>query len=105
MLFASALTFDRFDSELAAGATIKVTRLSSTFGFEEFRSHYKDRAWPLFVIDDKRLFVVTAGAKLSPKPEQLVVSLVQPAAADSVDLSELTSQTINVPSIPAGGEQ
>jgi hypothetical protein len=76
LLFSPELTLDRFDSILDAGAEIKVTRLSESFGFEAFQSHYRGRAYPLFLIDGERLVVVAVGSKIAPKPGQLVVSLV-----------------------------
>ncbi len=81
-LFHPELTFERFDSELAAGATVKVTRLSDTFGFEAYRAHYNNRAWPLFFIDGNRLNIVSAGSKPDPGRGQIVVSLIMADAPE-----------------------
>jgi Sodium/hydrogen exchanger family len=57
-------------------AEIKATRLTDTFNFEAFQSHYKERAYPLFLVDGERLVVVRAGSKIAPKPGQHIVSLI-----------------------------
>jgi hypothetical protein len=70
------LTFNQFESALAEGAEIKVTRLTDSFNFEAFQSHHKERAYPLFLIDGERLVVVRAGSKIAPKPGQHILSLI-----------------------------
>ncbi|MGE0756206.1 MAG: cation:proton antiporter [Pirellulaceae bacterium] len=76
MLFGPGMTYEYIDTAIDQGATIKVTRLSATFDFAAFQAHYGVRAIPLFVIDGKRLHVVTTDTRLQPKPGQSLVSLV-----------------------------
>jgi NhaP-type Na+/H+ or K+/H+ antiporter len=84
-LFSPTLTYEWLDTALDDGATIKVTRLSEKFSFETFQSHYGERAWPLFVIDGKRLVIISTDSKLAPKAGQLLVSLVLPGTSDPQD--------------------
>lgn len=82
VLFDRKLTYDQFDRLLAEGASLKVTRLTEKFSFNDFQSQYGARAWLLFVIDDTRLIVVSADAKLTPKAGQTLVSLIIPDVVD-----------------------
>ena len=83
-LFSEELTYNFIDDSIDTGATIKVTRLTETFGFEAYREHYGTRAWPLFIIEGKKLQVVTAEKVPSPKAGQLIVSLVKKGVEDPV---------------------
>ena len=61
----------RFD----AGADIKTTRLSETFGYSDFLEQHPD-AIPLFVVGDGGLTVVTVRGALAPQPGQTIVAIV-----------------------------
>lgn len=81
-LFSPKLTYEWLDTALDDGAVLKVTPLTEKFTFERFQTHYGDRAWPLFVIEGKRLAIVSADSKLSPKPGQSLVSLILSGTTD-----------------------
>ena len=103
-LFADELTYDVLDKALDKGASIKVTPLTEVFGFAELQSHYGFPVYPLFVIDGKKLQIMTADAKPSPKPGQSVVSLILNdivAAGAAVDSAE--SEAFRKSTGPAGG--
>ena len=93
-LFSSKLTYERIDEFLDEGAEIKVTPLTEKFPFEAFQEHYGERAWPLFVIDGKRLSVVSTDTKLNAKPGQSLVSLLLPGTSDPIELPEQTADQI-----------
>lgn len=82
-LFDAELTFDFLDTALDNGGTIKTTKLTDSFDYAAFQKHYAGRAWPLFVIEGKRLQVITADVKSTPRPGQTIVSLVRSTAASS----------------------
>lgn len=81
-LFSPDLTYERLDRAFDDGASIKVTPLTETFGFDAYRSHYGVQAIPLFVIDGERLRIVTADGAVAPRPGQSIVGLVLPEAAE-----------------------
>ena len=84
-LFNSRLTYEFMDTALDQGAVIKATRFSEVFTLEAFHSHYGDRVHPLFLIDGSRIQVLAADSKINPRSGQLVVSLVLPKLAPSLD--------------------
>jgi len=61
----------RFD----AGADIKTTRFSETFGYPDFLEQHPD-AVPLFVVGDGRLTVMTVRGAPAPQPGQTIVAIV-----------------------------
>lgn len=61
----------RFD----AGADIKTTKLSETFGYSDFLEQHPD-AVPLFVVGDGGLTVVTVRGAPAPQPGQTIVAIV-----------------------------
>jgi len=62
---------ERFD----AGAYVKTTGLTDTFGYEEFLQHYPD-AVPLFILGDQKLSVVTVDGSEVPGPGQTIMAIV-----------------------------
>ncbi len=69
----------RFD----AGAEVKTTKVTETFGYSEFLQEYPD-AIPLFVVDGRKLEVVTVDGGLVPQAGQTIVAIVSvPAAGGS----------------------
>jgi NhaP-type Na+/H+ or K+/H+ antiporter len=61
----------RFD----AGADVKTTTLSDSFGYKDFLEQHAD-AIPLFVVDDGKLAVMTVRGAPVPQPGQTIVALV-----------------------------
>ncbi|MBW3542292.1 MAG: sodium:proton antiporter [Planctomycetes bacterium] len=77
ILFASHATYDELERRFAEGHTVKATPLTEEFDFAAFQTHYGEDALPLFSIRDGRLIVYTDENSPSPKPGQILVSLVQ----------------------------
>ncbi|HAN98023.1 MAG TPA: hypothetical protein DCQ98_11610 [Planctomycetaceae bacterium] len=103
-LFSGELTYEELDSALDRGATIKTTSLTDTFDAAAYRKLYGDRAVPLFVIDGKRLSVVTADAKPTFRAGQSVVSLVRPERADVSAVGEPEPTVATVDETQTSGE-
>ena len=61
----------RFD----AGADVKTTKLTDTFGYSDFLEQHSD-AIPLFIVDDGKLTVVTVHTPPVPQPGQTIVAIV-----------------------------
>jgi hypothetical protein len=77
-LFAPTMTDSELDRRLAAGGTIKATRLTEEFGFEEFLSMYGPEAVPMVVInEDGTMAVVTADKQPDLRSGQTLVALVR----------------------------
>ncbi len=84
-LFDEHLDYWSFQGRHAKGSTVKSTKLSDEFSFEDFLEVNKsggEPPIPLFVIDDKGILKVSVvGQRLDPKPGHTVVALVGPDAA------------------------
>ncbi len=76
MLFGADQTYRTLNRRFEAGAVVKSTKLSETFDYEAFRERYGDSARLLFVVDGGALKISVAGEKLSPRPGQAVIALV-----------------------------
>ncbi|GIW90268.1 MAG: cation:proton antiporter [Pirellulaceae bacterium] len=79
-LFSERLTYDYLAEALANGARVKVTVLSETFDYAAYQKHYADQAYPLFIVDGKKLTVLPAGRRIAPRAGQALVSLILPGA-------------------------
>ena len=77
-LFSRDLTYGELAARMRRGAIIKATPLTDEFTFDTYREHYRDRAWPLFIIKaNGRLNVVTVEKPVEPKAGDVVVGLVE----------------------------
>lgn len=73
------ITYAMLEERMLAGATIKTTRLTSTFDYGAFQQLYGNTALPLFVIHATRQLIVwTADQPPSPQPGQTLISLALP---------------------------
>ena len=85
-IFEAGLTYNYLQTVAAGGAIMKATKLSREFDWSAYRNRYGTRAFPMFIIGEKReLHVVTSEETLAPKPGQTVLSLVAAGIAPSVD--------------------
>ncbi|MBD3376711.1 hypothetical protein GF406_16870 [candidate division KSB1 bacterium] len=76
-LFTPDCTFNRLSNMFTMGAVIKKTQLSENFTFDQYKEHYKDRAIPMFLInEDKSISIFSTDANLKPKAGQAVLSIV-----------------------------
>ena len=93
VLFAAGLTYEKL-SALLERSTIKSTRLTATFGMEQFLNLYGSTAVPLFLADDAgNCAVIPAEDPPTPQPGQTVIALIDAAAGASVLLDRLERQS------------
>ena len=82
LLFDEHLDYWSFQARFAKGSTIKSTKLTDEFGYEDFlrvNSSQGDPPIPLFLIDEKGVLRVSVvGQGLEPRPGHTVVALVGP---------------------------
>jgi NhaP-type Na+/H+ or K+/H+ antiporter len=91
--FGEEATYAELSRRLFRGAEVRKTRLTETFGLNEYRERYADRTVPLFALDPKgRVEVFATGAKFEPGPDWSVIALVDagveqqsPAGAEPAD--------------------
>lgn len=79
-LFDETLAFSELSRLFSSGWGLRSTPLTEQFDYKAFQETHGPLAHPLFLVgEDGKLEVATAGAKLSPRPGQTLISL---AAAD-----------------------
>lgn len=79
ILFASDATYANLTERFEAGAVIKKTELTDKFTFDDFRDLYRDRAIPLFLIDEaENLIILTPDNTFTPRRGQTLITLVNP---------------------------
>jgi len=77
-LFGKGMNFYQLNSLFNDGWTIKSTKISDTFSFEDMNKHYGENLIPLFLIDkDDKLFVSTIENPLEPESGDLIIALVK----------------------------
>lgn len=78
-LFAEDVTYGKLAGLAAKGATIKTTRLSETFSYDDYKSQYADRSLRLCVIDTQgQVLMFTTSNNIKPKADWRIISLIYP---------------------------
>ncbi|MCB9852094.1 MAG: sodium:proton antiporter [Phycisphaerales bacterium] len=78
LLFDDAATYDAVRMREFDGFTIKATRLSEEFTYENYQERYRQSAMPMFVIDAKnRLNVITAKDGFTPESGHTIIGFVK----------------------------
>lgn len=78
-LFDEGVTYGYLASSVAKGATVKTTRLSEEFTFEQYNDEYGMRVLPLIAIDaEGKTYTFIDGNSISPKAGWRVISLILP---------------------------
>ncbi|MFO0837357.1 MAG: cation:proton antiporter [Phycisphaerae bacterium] len=91
LLFGTNATLARIDELLARHASIRTTRLSAEFDYQQFRQRHGDAALPLLVAaENGRLAVLVAGEKVEARPGRTLISLLLPAEAEQAKAAALT---------------
>jgi hypothetical protein len=75
ILFGDDVPFRLMAERIWAGAKIKVTPLTETFTFKEYKKQNPDAIPMLVITEDKRINVVTSESPASPQPGQRVICL------------------------------
>ena len=80
LLFSSDLTFPILTSRVAFGAKIKKTRITKEFDLDAFHAHSGETAEILFVVREGKLLVDCFDAPVDPRPDDTLISLVEPTS-------------------------
>jgi len=78
-LFGSDVTYSTLESRFNEGASVKRTPLTEEFSFDDFQSHYGDRATPLFVVKSTgnlEVFVAEEALTPDPQPDDALIAWV-----------------------------
>lgn len=87
-LFGEDVTHGMLEERLAAGWTVRSTRLTDAFGWKDFQAQYAqaDASLLLFVRTERgSLRVAAVGRTLDPKPGDTVIAMVDPTARKDED--------------------
>jgi len=104
VLFGEPFTNSELIRRHAAGHVPKATRLTESFDYTAYRDRYGDGAVSMFVQDeDRRLKVLTASEKSTPKAGQSVISLVRELETKAADKAR--AKTEKAAEKRAAGEQ
>ncbi len=77
-LFDEQTNFNTLNDAYINGWRVKSTKLTKEFDYEAFKSFYKDRAIPMFlIIEPKKMMVFAADTTLEPKPGQSIIAMVK----------------------------
>lgn len=91
-LFGDTVTYGQLASKMSKGAVIKVTRLTDSYGFDEYRKGLASSAVILVAIDDRNnLKVFTDLKPVEPKSGWQVMALVE--KTEKVEKEEQTDDT------------
>ncbi|GAB4246337.1 MAG: sodium:proton antiporter [Thermoleophilia bacterium] len=78
-LFHDSATFRYLQERFSEGASLKATKLSEEFDYDDFERRYAGEALPLFALPESGgIQVATTDQPLRPRPGQKVISLVGP---------------------------
>ncbi|MCA9255941.1 MAG: sodium:proton antiporter [Phycisphaerales bacterium] len=78
LLFDEAATYDAVRMREFDGFTIKATRLSDEFTYDDYQEQYRQSAMPMFVIDARnRLHVITAKDGYQPEAGHTIIGFVK----------------------------
>ncbi|WP_375278093.1 cation:proton antiporter [Alteromonas australica] len=78
-LFDEGVTYGYLASAVSKGASVKTTRLTDEFSFEDYNDKYNDRATPLLAINKEgKSYTFINGNSIEPKSGWRIISLVLP---------------------------
>jgi len=76
-LFGEGINYYELSLLFEQGWSIKSTKLSDSFSYEDMKNHYGEKLIPFFLIDaNERLFVSTIENPIKPKSSDVVIALV-----------------------------
>ncbi len=78
-LFDEGVTYGYLASAVSKGASVKTTRLTDEFSFEDYNDKYNDRATPLLAINKEgKSYTFINGNSIEPKSGWRIISLILP---------------------------
>ncbi len=88
LIFDRGTSWTQLNEAFAKGATVKATKLSVEFTYEDLRDRYGVYAIPLFLITEKgELFVIAADSQIEPSANDTIITLIpgEKAAEEKVE--------------------
>ena len=83
-LFDRRISATTLAERISKGGFIKVTPITASFTYDDFKRHSGGKSIPMFVYTEtKKLVVATDGQTIDPRPGQTLVSLVEEKPADA----------------------
>ena len=77
-LFGKGINYYHLNSLFESGWTLKSTKLTETFSYDDMRKHYGENLIPFFLIEEnKRLFVSTIENPIEPESGDSVIALIK----------------------------
>ena len=77
ILFDPTATHEAIARRMQDGATVKATKLTAEFDYDDFQTLHQDAALPLFLItEEQKLLTYTLDYQPIPKPGQTLISLI-----------------------------
>lgn len=85
-LFGKGINYYYLDSLFRDGWTIKSTKISDTFSYEDLKKHYSENLIQLFLIDStEKLVIATIENPLEPKSGDLIIALIKEITSEKND--------------------
>ncbi|MDZ7737875.1 MAG: sodium:proton antiporter [Bacteroidales bacterium] len=76
-LFGKDITYDYITRKIREGASIKSTKLTDKFSFEDFRKKHGEGSIPLFLIStNRKLIPFTSEDNISPEKDNIIIALI-----------------------------
>lgn len=76
-VFGEGITYSYLRKRFGQHATVKATRLTEEFDYQDFLEYYNGQAIPLFLIrENNNLHVFTKDSRVIPKPGNTIIALV-----------------------------
>ncbi|MFZ0392134.1 MAG: sodium:proton antiporter [Calditrichia bacterium] len=100
-LFGAEATCSYLNKQISEGASIRSTRFSENFTFEQYKDQFggADNVLPLFLIsENKQISVFTENNQPTPKPGQILISMVSPAGMKRLNKNGETLQVEEIKS-------
>ena len=81
VLFGPKITHATLNTRLNQGGTVKTTKLTKEFDYDDYVREYGDHATPLFIVMDGRLRINAEGVNFHPQPGSKLISIVDAEVA------------------------
>jgi hypothetical protein len=97
-LFGEEITYNYLQQRTRMGDVIKITRLTSEFGFEDLKEHYEGQVVPLFLVTETgELLIYSAESSPTPQPGQNLIFLAEPQEELAREVARQTQSREGVP--------
>lgn len=99
LLFTPQMDFNLLSEYFQAGGAVKVTPLTDSFTFADYRAQYGVRALPFAVADSQRLTFFASDASPAPQAGQSIISLIRAAESDAAGNPIAVNATVPPPAV------